>query len=420
MPENIDWEFIASLEGKGKTDGYVPDASGSKSGVTIATGFDLGQRNESDLTNLGLSSDLVTKLKPYLGKKGTDASDYLDKNPLSITETEAADIDKKVRQQKVPKLKDAYRTAPENTKPVEFDDLPGQAQTVIASVSFQYGTLSTKTPKFWKAVTKQDWPESVKILRAFGDSYPTRRGKEADRLEQVVKFNEMMAKLLSYIPFWVVLIMIFGVSCSTVQPQKPAEIYDISLQKAIAGYDAAAAENRAEVKFDAGKTAHNCTEYWAAETNSKPVEETVNMTMLSGYRICDALKLLKNSAGTAASAQVPAEDMNAVFERLDLTSFRSSLAQIADDEKHTFALLKETLGAKIDGNKIICDADGRNFVLTIAAAADADSDGGRDLIAWITDELDEGTYRGYSTVVIRDVDKDGVLKADAVSQKNDH
>jgi hypothetical protein len=32
MPENIDWEFIASLEGKGKPDGYVPDASGSKSG----------------------------------------------------------------------------------------------------------------------------------------------------------------------------------------------------------------------------------------------------------------------------------------------------------------------------------------------------------------------------------------------------
>ena len=417
MPENIDWEFIASLEGKGKTDGYVPDASGSKSGVTIATGFDLGQRNESDLTTLGLSTDLVTKLKPYLGKTAQDAVDYLAKNPLSITETQAAEIDKQVRAQKVPKLKESYRNAPENKKPVEFDDLPGQAQTVIASVSFQYGTLSTKTPKFWKAVTQQDWPESVKILRAFGDSYPTRRGKEADRLEQVVKFNEMMAKLISYIPFWVFVMMIFGAACASVQPQKPAEIYDVSLQKAFTGYDAAVAENRAEIKFEAGKTAHNCTEYWEAEKNSRPVEETANMAMLSGYRVCDALQVLKNAGGNASPATVSAETMNAVFDRLDLTSFRSSLAQIADDEKHTFAMLKETLGAKIDGNKIICDADGRNFVLTIAAASDADGDGGRDLIAWVTDELDEGTYRSYSTVVIRDVDKDGVLKADAVRRK---
>lgn len=419
MPENIDWEFIASLEGKGKTDGYVPDASGSKSGVTIATGFDLGQRNESDLTTLGLSADLVTKLKPYLGKKGKDAADYLDKNPLSITEAQAAEIDKQVRAQKVPKLKEAYRTAPENKTPVEFDDLPGQAQTVIASVSFQYGTLSTKAPKFWKAVTKQDWPDAVKILRAFGDSYPTRRGKEADRLEQVVKFNEMMAKLLSYIPFWVVLIMILGVSCTTVQTQKPAEIYDVSLQKAFDDYDAAVTEKRAEVTFDSGKTVHNCREYWEAEKNSRPVEETANAAMLSGYRICDALKVLKNSGGNASPAQIPAENMSAVFDRLDLTSFRSSLAQIADDEKHTFAMLKDTLGAKIDGNKIICDADRRNFVLTVAAAADADGDGGRDLITWVTDELDEGTYRAYSTVVIRDVDKDGVFKADAI-QSNDH
>ena len=38
---NIDWNFISEREGSRILTGYVPDAKGSKSGVTIATGFDL-------------------------------------------------------------------------------------------------------------------------------------------------------------------------------------------------------------------------------------------------------------------------------------------------------------------------------------------------------------------------------------------
>ena len=39
--ENVDVVEIASYEGN-KLEGYVPDAKGSKSGVTIASGLDLG------------------------------------------------------------------------------------------------------------------------------------------------------------------------------------------------------------------------------------------------------------------------------------------------------------------------------------------------------------------------------------------
>ncbi|MFT6386702.1 MAG: hypothetical protein ACJAUP_000070 [Cellvibrionaceae bacterium] len=70
MPDKIDYKFLSDLQGGSKKQGYVPAAGVSKSGVTIATGFDLGQRKEeeADLTGLGLSGTLVTKLKPYLGK----------------------------------------------------------------------------------------------------------------------------------------------------------------------------------------------------------------------------------------------------------------------------------------------------------------------------------------------------------------
>lgn len=184
MPENIDFKFLSDLEGGSKTTGYVPAAGVSKSGVTIGTGFDLGQRKESDLTALGLDATLVTKLKPYLGLKGKKAQDLLKKQPLTISVANAQKIDKAVKSSHISQLKIKYNAAQGNTK--KFIDLPAEAQTVITSVSFQYGVgLNTRAPKFWKAVTQQDWKQTIKILNAFGDAYPTRRKKEATLLGKI-------------------------------------------------------------------------------------------------------------------------------------------------------------------------------------------------------------------------------------------
>ena len=42
MPENIDYKFLNDLEGGSKTNGYVPAAGVSKSGVTIAMAMSPG------------------------------------------------------------------------------------------------------------------------------------------------------------------------------------------------------------------------------------------------------------------------------------------------------------------------------------------------------------------------------------------
>ena len=97
MPENVDYKFLSNLEGGSKTTGYVPAASVSNSGVTIATGFDLGQRGESDLKSLKLDALLISKLKPYLGAKGASAQALLKKSPLLITSAQAQAIDKTVK-----------------------------------------------------------------------------------------------------------------------------------------------------------------------------------------------------------------------------------------------------------------------------------------------------------------------------------
>ncbi|MBW8353265.1 MULTISPECIES: pesticin C-terminus-like muramidase [Pseudomonas] len=178
----IDFSFIAALEGGAMTRGYVPDAANSKSGVTVGTGFDLGQRGVKDLQALNLPADLVRRLTPYLGLTGLKAKAFLDGQPLSIGSDEAELIDEAFKAPFVDRLAANYAKA----SGVDFAQLPAPMQTVIASVAFQYGDLASRTPKFWAQVVARDWSSALANLRNFGDSYGTRRRKEADLLSSQI------------------------------------------------------------------------------------------------------------------------------------------------------------------------------------------------------------------------------------------
>ena len=165
-------------------DGYVPAATKSKSGVTIATGFDLGARNEADLLRLGLSPLLIKKLKPYLGIKSIAADQLVKTSALKITKIEADSIDKAAKGSITKQLIQKYDlSVAAGLKKFEF--LAPEAQTVIASVFYQYGNLATETPKFWVEVTAQDWKAAIALLNNFQDRYPTRRKKEAALLKKI-------------------------------------------------------------------------------------------------------------------------------------------------------------------------------------------------------------------------------------------
>ena len=177
---DIDYEFIKEREGFILT-ANVPNAGGSTSGVTIASGFDLGCRNVRDLNQLGLSASLVKKLKPYLGKKSKTASDYLKKNPLTVELSEANSINMKVKKESTNALLKKYNKASK----VKFACLPKEAQTVIASVFYQYKYKLVKY-KFWKQVVVQDWSAAHSNLLNFEDSYRTRRKAEAKILKRIL------------------------------------------------------------------------------------------------------------------------------------------------------------------------------------------------------------------------------------------
>jgi hypothetical protein len=85
MPE-IDWGFIEACEGRGKTEGYIPKRNGKimgKSGVTIGSGFDIGQHDNAEIDHLEIAGDqknvaeVKKKLKFFTHKKTTDAVNAL-------------------------------------------------------------------------------------------------------------------------------------------------------------------------------------------------------------------------------------------------------------------------------------------------------------------------------------------------------
>jgi hypothetical protein len=199
----IDMQFLARLEGS-VSHGYVPahrrgprkgEAIG-QSGVTIGVGCDLGGRCEADLRRLALPCDLVDKLRPYLGKRRAQAQQALALQPLRLSDGEAALLSAAIAGEIFQRLAARYDRAVADIPGARlFHELPWQAQTVIASVAYQYGdNLPRATPRFWAKAVAQDWPALAHALENFGDAYAPRRRQEAQLLRRMLADEAICAE----------------------------------------------------------------------------------------------------------------------------------------------------------------------------------------------------------------------------------
>ena len=134
LTHSVDWNFIRDLEGR-KLKGYVPmDKAGNvfgQSGVTVGTGFDIGQRSLGELKAMGLPQELVAKLTPYVGKKKASAVQALKIAPLRLSNEEVDLIDSVVKKDALNRLEASYN---KNSK-VKFQDLLPEQQTILASLA---------------------------------------------------------------------------------------------------------------------------------------------------------------------------------------------------------------------------------------------------------------------------------------------
>ena len=156
----------------------MPDPTTSHSGVTIATGVDLGQFQESHLDPL--LGALRAKLDPYIGLKQQDAVTALAKAPLTVTQAEADALDDIFHNVVMGPVEARYYMSTAK----QFSSLPDAVQTVVASVAYQYGPLWVHTPKFWATVVHSSWYGMASVLDNFGDDYKTRREAEAAYLRK--------------------------------------------------------------------------------------------------------------------------------------------------------------------------------------------------------------------------------------------
>ncbi|MEZ6855090.1 pesticin C-terminus-like muramidase [Halodesulfovibrio aestuarii] len=177
---NIDYDFIKEREGT-TLQGYVPDPANSESGVTISSGFDFGCRNILDLKRLELDEALIEKLKPYLGKKRYDALTFLKNCPLEISPSQSTQLYQRVKKESTRRLIQRYN----QDSLVKFKCLPKEAQTVIASVYYQFGNKIWNY-NFGEHILHQNWQATYDELMHLGCEYPSRRKKEALIIKRIL------------------------------------------------------------------------------------------------------------------------------------------------------------------------------------------------------------------------------------------
>ncbi|GAC1341679.1 MAG: hypothetical protein NVSMB18_14250 [Acetobacteraceae bacterium] len=175
----VDFLYLARWEGKQFLRGYVPFIHGvtaGRSGITVATGFDVGQIGADDLGALGLPASLVPKLLPFAGRtfKGMTraqvAARVLQLGAVpTLTKAEADAADLVVHRKHLAAAIAAWNARRQPNVP-EFKALPSNWQTVLFSRTFHQGVGMPDTAVarvFYAAATSGKWAEAVAALRNY-------------------------------------------------------------------------------------------------------------------------------------------------------------------------------------------------------------------------------------------------------------
>lgn len=154
------------------------------SGVTIATGCDLGQTDAATLAGYGLAADIIGRFSFYFGKRKASAITALHERQLVISEAEAMACDRAVHEGYLNRY---TRPAFEKASGVAFDKQPPEAQAVIMSVCFQKGCggVARDWPILWGHLCRRNWKAASRELLTGFSQYKSRRRLEGKLLERI-------------------------------------------------------------------------------------------------------------------------------------------------------------------------------------------------------------------------------------------
>jgi len=195
-------EVLAKFEGKAFARGYIPCKGGTyyggaepekgeplgASGVTVATGVDLGQQTREGLFSMGISADTIVSLIPYLGLKKQFAVQKLKEKPLVITPEQVKEIDNAVHKAYIADA--AKRFGQER-----FEAAPKEVQAVAVSLCYQFGIpsrpVSPSLGLAWQAMRAGNYKDAALHLTNLNgwskdhQQYIGRRKQEAALLNAI-------------------------------------------------------------------------------------------------------------------------------------------------------------------------------------------------------------------------------------------
>jgi len=202
----VDFAFLSEWEGGQYLRGYIPFTGGvvaGASGMTIATGFDIGQIGEKQLKQYDLPASAVAQIKPFLNVKFGGPSSPLKKSMTKqevaahvaklgpvpiISKSDAEAVDAAIHGAHLSSASDSWNAARKKSVP-SFEELPEAWQTVLFSRTFHQGMGMPKTAvakPFYAAATEGRWDDAVQALASYGVSqawYKSRVAKETAHLK---------------------------------------------------------------------------------------------------------------------------------------------------------------------------------------------------------------------------------------------
>jgi GH24 family phage-related lysozyme (muramidase) len=144
--------------------GYVPS---DNSGVTIAKGLDLKEKTVEELEDMGLSSEMVRKLSPYLTLSGQEARDLLKASPLEISKQDEIEINNAV----LPYFVNKLDVNLEKYTGKKLDEYPNRVQDALALQYFNLGNglfvNKGKKTNFSRQLEKGEYKDAAKNLQSW-------------------------------------------------------------------------------------------------------------------------------------------------------------------------------------------------------------------------------------------------------------
>lgn len=178
----VGYSFVKGEEGT-KLNGYVPNMG--VSGVTIASGLDLGQQSMSRLRSFGILDSVISKLAPYVGLKGRSASLALANKPLRLSKEEIDHIDAQVMPFYAREAAAAFNAVSPGKN---FTELPFPVRTALFSAFYQHGNFTNhrwlRDAAF--AAGRGDYNNAASSFR-LAPAYRERRAREASLIQSAIK-----------------------------------------------------------------------------------------------------------------------------------------------------------------------------------------------------------------------------------------